>query len=396
MIEGRPQISIPSIFPCEKSVLLDGSGADTVAVVEVQEEERPLDTKNNAGLSLDRRQFLSRSLIAGAGALTGASILSACGDDDTASSKPSAPGTVRVQLNWVEEIQFAGLYAADKAGALAKNKVRHKLLAGGPEADPIQILASKSADVAFAPGTNDVILARSNGIPLKAFAAQFQRTPAVIMSRRDDPILSAQDLAGKRMGLQPAARAAMQAILQINKIPTDEVKLITVADDPTPLLTKQIDGFMAFAFAQPIALRLRGIETAQLSLTDLGYGDYVAVYSALDETIERRADDLVRWLRSVQAGWKHFLGNKQDMVRYTVDRSPELKLDAKQQTLEAEEVAKYLSSDLTQEKGLLWMNTDGFERGVDLLTKTGQLKKPVAIEEMVTLRILERAFPASA
>lgn len=355
-----------------------------------------MDTQHHTRTALDRRQFLGRSFGVTAGALAGASLLAACGSDDSTSGTAAGDGvtdTVRVQLAWVENVEFAGFYAAEELGYLRRNHVGQKLLAGGPEADPIQILASKSADVALAPGTNDVILARSNGIPLKAFAAQYQRTPSVIMSRIDDPILSADALAGKKIGLQPAARAAMEAILEINRIPKDDVQLITVADDPTPLVTKQVDGFMAFAFNQPIALRERGIETNQISLTDLGYGDYVYVYSALESTIEEKPDMLVDWLRAAQAGWRYFLGHKPEMVRLSVERSPDLKLDAKQQTLAAGEVGRFLTSDLTQEKGLLWMNTDGFERGVDLLVRTGQLKQPVPIDDMVTLRILERAFP---
>ena len=83
-----------------------------------------------SSLSLDRRSFLRRGAIGGAGAVLLASggmstVLAACSSSSKPASSTTTPsgstgatdlGKLTFQLSWIKNVEFAGEYIADKIG----------------------------------------------------------------------------------------------------------------------------------------------------------------------------------------------------------------------------------------------------------------------------------------
>ncbi len=108
--------------------------------------------------SLDRRQFLSRSLVAGAGlaAVGGSSgLLAACsssksttstgGTGTTAGSSSASLGSAKFQLSWVEDVEFAGEYIAVTNNYWTSQGLDVSLLAGGGSVNQDSVVASGKA-----------------------------------------------------------------------------------------------------------------------------------------------------------------------------------------------------------------------------------------------------------
>lgn len=362
---------------------------------------------------LTRRRFLTDAAIAGAFVGGLPALLAACASPSASGSVASASPTssslvpspstaaspslaaiedIIVQLGWFKNVEFAGLYAAEKAGFSEAQRVKQQLLPGGPQSDAFQIVASGAALVGVASGSTALVEARANGLPIKAIAAQFQKSPACIMSLADAPLKSVQDMVGKKIALQPSARSFWDVVLKLNNLPADAVTIVTAADDPTPLVSHQVDGFLAFASNQPVALKLKGIDTYLLSTWDMGYRNYANVYCVLDSALAEHEDLLVRWLRSAIQGWTYYLDHQDEIVAYTVGLDPSAKLDLKQQTIEAQIQNQFLESPLTDSKGLLSMDPAVFQAGIDLLKTSNQSASPVAVNDVMTTTILEKAL----
>ena len=84
---------------------------------------------------------------------------------------------VTVQLKWVHQAQFAGIYAADKKGFYAEENIEVTLRPGGPNMTLDKIITNLiSGETAFAiVGGEQVLTARDSGDPIVAIAAIYQR-----------------------------------------------------------------------------------------------------------------------------------------------------------------------------------------------------------------------------
>ena len=84
------------------------------------------------------------SRVLGVLAVSASLLLAACGDNGaspTASSGSSgaAPASVRLQLQWTDQAQFAGYYAAEQQGYYADENLTVEMLPGGGDVVPQQV-----------------------------------------------------------------------------------------------------------------------------------------------------------------------------------------------------------------------------------------------------------------
>jgi len=117
-------------------------------------------------------------------------MIAACNRSET----PPQPSVVKVsiRLQWVHQAQFAGVYAAKEKGFYRDQHLDVTIYPGGADFNAIKLVAAGSND--FGIWTADqLVLARSQGIPVKGLAAIFQRSLACFMSKQSSGIKSPTD-----------------------------------------------------------------------------------------------------------------------------------------------------------------------------------------------------------
>src|SRR5262245_9615666 len=118
----------------------------------------------------------------------------------TTRSAAQEPDRLRLQLMWVHQAQFAGIYTAIQKGFYERERLRVELIEGGPGINPINVLAKGEADVAVA-WLPYAIDARARGHEVVNIAQIFQRPGMAIACRRDAGVQSVNDVFGKTMGV---------------------------------------------------------------------------------------------------------------------------------------------------------------------------------------------------
>src|SRR4029079_15903811 len=115
-------------------------------------------------------------------------------------SGAAAPATkVRFQLQWVAQSQFAGYYAAIDQGYYKEQNLDVQILLGGPDINPMQVVASDGADI----GTTWVpkmLASREGGTDLVDIAQIFQRSGTLEVSFKDKNLKTVSALKGKKVG----------------------------------------------------------------------------------------------------------------------------------------------------------------------------------------------------
>jgi len=119
--------------------------------------------------------------------------------------RPPAPASVRLQLQWLPQAQFAGYFAADRQGYYGAEGLTVTILPGGPNIAP-QRVGSAADGPEFTIGwVPSVLEAREGGSDLVDVAQVFQRSGAVLLTWTADKLTNPCALAGKKVSVWDTA-----------------------------------------------------------------------------------------------------------------------------------------------------------------------------------------------
>lgn len=95
---------------------------------------------------------------------------------------------ITLQLKWHHQFQFAGYYAAQAKGYYQQEQLDVTIIEGGKQKAPLKQVLSGAAHYGI--GDADILIDRVAGKPIVAIASIFQHSPYVLLSLREQQILS--------------------------------------------------------------------------------------------------------------------------------------------------------------------------------------------------------------
>jgi ABC-type nitrate/sulfonate/bicarbonate transport system substrate-binding protein len=243
----------------------------------------------------------SRRLVAAAAA-TAVLALAACSSGDGGASDDSF-GEISVQYSWIKNEEFAGEFYAYENGYYDEAGFDSVIGVSGPDTGVAKLL-SGTVQVALSDAASIGAAIAEQDAPLKIIAATFQKNPFTIVSLKDGAdIATPEDLKGKKIGVQDSNASVFAAILNANGISPDEVEVVPVDFDPTPLMNGDVDGFMAYLTNEAITVELAGYEVTNLAYAENGVPYVAETYSVTDEFLAENKDLLKAFLVAEIKGW---------------------------------------------------------------------------------------------
>lgn len=328
---------------------------------------------------LNRRSFLTATAKGAVGitaAGTFADVLSACGGSASSTSGAAAThgahGNLAMQLLWIENVQFAGELIAQQAGYYKAAGVNVTLLPGGTTITPDPVVASGKALIGISsPSLTGAAVA--SGADLKIVGAQYQRNPDVIISLASKPISNLAQLSGKRIGVQPNIRSVWNAFVEVNHL-QGKVTTVPVQDDPSLVVSGDVDGFVGFYTNEAVTLKVQGHQVVTMFLQDFGlpllYETYCVRGSSLTNPAEREQIKAV--LAADIRGWRRQLADPLAGVSLVMRTTGgTLGLNRAQQTAQAKAQNALYTSAATKSHGLFWMSPTAVSQSVATLNKSG-------------------------
>ena len=108
--------------------------------------------------------------------------------------------SVSLRLKWINQAQFAGFFMANSKGFYKENNLNVKIEPGGPNISPIQMVVSGANNFGIV-GAEQIILARSKGIPVVSIGVIYKETPEALISLKEKNITTPKDLIGKKIAV---------------------------------------------------------------------------------------------------------------------------------------------------------------------------------------------------
>jgi NitT/TauT family transport system substrate-binding protein len=298
-----------------------------------------------------------------------------------------AAAKVVVQYDWLMSNGQIGDIVAVANGYFQDAGLEVEFSPGGPNSATVPPVVSGSAQLGQFSETPQLYAARASGVPARILACGFRTGPYALTSKPGNPIKSVADLKGKKIGIQPTARFAMDAVLAKNGIDPGDVTILNVGFDKAPLVRDEVDAIGGW-ITNTQALSVVGDDRIDLLLSDLGLASYANVYFATDEAVDRDPETLAKFIGAVGKGWGWTHANPQEAVKKLVAAYPEIDLDWELKTIDL--ILKLSFDPATATSGWGTFDPASIESQIALLDKIGQYPngRPKS-EDVYTTRILE-------
>jgi len=293
---------------------------------------------------------------------------------------------VSMQLGWLASNGILGEVVAKSKGYYGEEGIELSVTPGGPGVDGVASVAAGRAGVGQLSSSPSLMLARSAGVPVKAFAAGFQKHPFTYFSLANNPINTPQDMVGQTIATQPTAVILLRALLAKNGISEEDVEIVNMGSDMNQLLTGQAAAVTGWQ-TNTNALKILGEDRVDMMLWDAGIQLYANVYYTTDNMLRDHSDVLARFLTGSARGWGYARQNPEEAAEMLVGEYPILDLASELEAVGP--VLGFSFNEVTQENGWAAMNEANWQAQLDIYSQLGQFEGDVpGLGDVMTSEIL--------
>jgi NitT/TauT family transport system substrate-binding protein len=292
-----------------------------------------------------------------------------------------------LQVGWLPGTAQVGEIVAKRLGFYRQEGIEFRISGGGPSVDGVSVVASGSAQVGQISSSPSIMLAVSQNIPIRCFAAALQKHPYTYFSLKSNPVRCAADMVGKRIGVQSTAQVLLKAMLAKASLPESSVHIIPVGADFLPLLTGQVDVISGWS-TDSTALRVLGADRVELSLWDAGVRLYALPYYAGVHTLENHFDSIVRFFRATARGWVYTRDHTDEAADIIAQEYPSL--NRADQRIAIERMMSFAFDERTTQFGWGSIEPAMWSDQVSTYARLGQFTNRVPdMNEVMTMKVLD-------
>jgi NitT/TauT family transport system substrate-binding protein len=293
---------------------------------------------------------------------------------------------INFQSGWLYSSNQTGEVCAKRMGFYEQEGLELNIVQGGPNVDGLALVAAGRYEVGQLSSSPSLMIAISQNVPIKCFAVGAQQHPFAFFSRKHNPVRSARDFVGKRIGVPPTSLILVRALLAKNAIDLRDVSLVLTGSDMDPLIKGEVDVVSGW-LTNTTALKVLGSDRVDLRLWDAGVRLYALPYYATLQTIHDRADLLSRFVRATGRGWEFAFNNREKALELVVAEFPHLNPGDEGPALDV--MLSYAFNEATRQGGWGVMDQKIWADQIELFARLGQFPRKVPrVDDVMTMDIL--------
>lgn len=242
----------------------------------------------------------------------------------TASEGDSDIKEVVLGMGFIPNVQFAPFYVADAKGYFEEEGLEIEFKYG-TEDDLLKLIGTDKLQFAIGSG-DQVILARSQGLPAVYVANFYREFPVSVVSLKDKNITEPKDLEDERVGipgLYGASYIGWLALSHSTGINADRVDLQSIGFTQAAMIEQdKVDAAVVYVVNTPVQLRLANKEINEIMVSD--FVNLVSNGIITNEQTIEKDPDLVRGLvRAFLRGLRDTLDDPDEALDITLRYVPE-------------------------------------------------------------------------
>jgi putative hydroxymethylpyrimidine transport system substrate-binding protein len=243
----------------------------------------------------------------------------------------ATPEKMRLILDWFPNADHVPLHAARDLGLFKKHGLEMEFVPPADPNDPLKLVAAGQAAFAISYEPS-VIIARSEGLPIKAIGIVVDHTLSCLLYLQKSGIRTAADLRGKRVGysVETIDLPLLRVVAAAGGLKEGDYTPVNIRFNLTSsLLTGQVDGVMgAFWNYELLEVRRESQAGGYLKLEDYGvpaYSEMIVISS--DTFLAAHRDTARRFVAALQEGIVYAKAHPEEAFAMFAKDNPEAKED---------------------------------------------------------------------
>jgi ABC-type nitrate/sulfonate/bicarbonate transport system substrate-binding protein len=239
-----------------------------------------------------------------------------------------AADSVTLRLKWFNQAQFAGYYVAQANGYYQSAALDVNIQPGGPDFPAIQMVAGGNEQFGVT-GADQVLIARSKGVPVVAVAVLYRRNPFVLFSLAKSGIKTPADYVGKNVGVKLGGNEELiyRALLAKAKIDKSKLTEVPVKFDLAPLLSGAVDVWPGYVINEVVAAQEKGFAVDIVYPSDFGIDLYADTLFTTEKMLQEKPDVVDRFVTATLKGWGTAIAAPEQAAKITVKQGSNLTYD---------------------------------------------------------------------
>ena len=220
----------------------------------------------------------------------------------------SALDKVKFATNWLADPEAGGFYQAAADGTYEKYGLDVTIIPGGPQTNGALMLLFGKIDFFMGGDMIGNLLSADAKLPLIAVAADFQKSPQILMSHSGVGLDKWEDLPNAKPAYVGAgAINTFYAWLRIAYGFKDE-NIRPYSFNSAPFMHNEKSIQQGYVTAEPYEIKRQGgFKPNIFLLSDYGYDTYSTLIVTRNEIVDKTPDLVQRFVDASAIGWYHYL-----------------------------------------------------------------------------------------
>lgn len=314
-------------------------------------------------------------------------ILTACGGSDAEVDQiPEDLQIIRLPMGFIPNIQYAPFYVAVEKGYFAEAGFEIEFDYSF-ETDGVALVGANQTPFAIASG-EQVLIARSQEIPVVYVTAWFQDFPVAVVVIANSGVETPEDLAGKQIGLPGLFGAnyiGLRALLDYAGVPEEDVTLNSIGfNQVEAFVGGQEQIIVGYISNEPIQLKAQGYDVDVIPVRD--YVQLVANGIITNETVINDDPEMIdRFVGAFLKGLSDTIENPNEA--FEISKNYVEGLEGLDESVQNEVLALSIEFWLSEKLG--YSNPEAWENMQVLLLNMGLLVEPLNLEDVYTNDFVE-------
>lgn len=288
---------------------------------------------------------------------------------------------IKLPMGYIPNIQYAPFYIAVDKGYFADENIEIEFDYSF-ETDGVALTGAGELPFAVASG-EQVLLARSQGLPVVYAFAWYQQFPISVIAKPELGITSPEDLRGKKIGLPGRFGAnyiGVEALLFSAGIDHSEVEYDAIGfNQVESYAIGTSDIVVVYTANEPIVLRAQGYEVTELRVSD--YAQLTANGIITNEMTIANEPELIRSMaRALARGIEDTIASPNEAY----DISLKFVENLKDQDKDVQMQVLNTSIEFWKAERIGFSDPQAWENMNELLVKMGLITKPVDLSKAFT------------
>jgi diguanylate cyclase (GGDEF)-like protein/PAS domain S-box-containing protein len=287
---------------------------------------------------------------------------------------------VSLQLQWLDQFQFAGYYMAIEKGFYEQKGLELELLEYNNSINTADRVLNKKATYGI--GRTNLIIERSKGKELVLLAAAFQSSPSVLVTTKESGIQNVKDFRGKNIMTvnNVLETASIQAMINHHGMSIEDMNPIPHSADIKDLITKKTDLMTGYLSNEPFRLKEMGVEYRVFDPKDSGFDFYSDILFTSEEEVKSHRQRTIDFTKASIQGWEYAFSHIEETVDLIMKKYNGQN-KSRESLLYEGQVLKELAYYKTQNLGEI--NKHKIQRIYDIYSVMGYVHEPVDIDALV-------------